>query len=203
MTAAMNNSRTLSLDHIASKYFFVMLFTFLFLSVDAQKATKFNSQNFVGILEGNGGTRFQLQTINGLSWKTWFAGIGTGLDYHYFRSVPLFLSLNKSFCACERSWFISLDGGYNWVWDRSTGNNINGNRNGSFTPAPYWATGIGYKIGLKNKKDAVLLNIGFSAKHVRSEVPSYSWCTWQPCPESFDEFRYKLNRLSLRAGWQF
>lgn len=183
------------------KILFFTMFCFLVLQVQAQN--KFRSQNYIGILDGGNGTSFQVQSINGLERKTWFAGIGTGLDYYYFRSVPLFLSINKYLCNCDRSLFFSIDGGYHWVWDNNTGNVINGYRNGDFSAGTYWAAGFGYKIGLKNKKDAILLNAGFSAKHIKEEVKSSNFCIWPPCPESSEKFTYRLNRFSLRAGWRF
>src|SRR5687768_13281730 len=88
----------------------------------SQTKLKFRSHNYIGIIEGQKGTSFQLQSINGIEKRTWFAGIGTGLDYYYFRSIPLFLSLNKSLCECERSFFLSLDGGINWFWDKNSEN---------------------------------------------------------------------------------
>ena len=183
-----------------------ILFFILLVSahvVNAQKKAEFHSQNYAGVLEGEHGSKFQLQSINGMQWRTWFAGIGTGIDYYYFRSVPLFLSFNKFLCSCNRSFFFSLDGGVNWVWDNNTENNINWSRNGDFAASPYWGTGIGYKIGLKNKKDAVLLNIGYSQKRAREFVNSVPFCRFPPCPELTDVYRYRLNRLSLRVGWQF
>jgi hypothetical protein len=173
------------------------------LSAQAQKGATFRSQNYVGMLEGEQSSKFQLQTINGIYKNKWFAGVGTGLDYYYFRSVPLFLSVNRYLCDCDRTWFLSLDGGVNWVWDKSTANWVNNYRYGRFEPGLYWASGIGYKMGLRNKKDAVLLNVGFSAKHVREEVKSVMWCLVPPCPETTDKYQYKLNRVSLRVGWEF
>jgi hypothetical protein len=179
------------------------LIIFLVSDGVAQSKTKFHSQNYIGVLEGSRASNFQVLSINGFQKSTWFGGIGTGLDYYYFRSVPLFLSVSKYLCACERSFFFSADGGYNFVWDKSTGNFFNGERNGDFDPALYWSAGFGYKVGLKNKKDAVLMSLGFSAKHVKEEIRSIYMCFMPPCLETTEKYNYKLNRLSLRIGWQF
>ena len=60
-----------------------------------KKEWKFGSQNYAGITEGESGTGLQLQTINGFRYKTWFTGVGTGIDYYFQRSIPLFLSVSK------------------------------------------------------------------------------------------------------------
>ena len=52
-----------------------------------------------GLLDGAAGPSWQLQTINGIYYKTWFAGIGVGLDYYTMRTIPLFLDLRKEYFA--------------------------------------------------------------------------------------------------------
>lgn len=169
----------------------------------AQSPYKFHSQNFAGILEGEAGTYFQLQSINGFQRGTWFGGLGTGLDYYYFRTIPLFLSVNKFFCPCERSFYVSLDGGINWIWDKTTAGPVNNYQEGNFSPSLYLAGGLGYRIGLKNKRDALLLNLGYSAKHMNEKIEKPNPCLFPPCPVYSERFKYSLNRLSLRVGWQF
>lgn len=179
------------------------IFLGLVFSAQAQPKAEFHSQNYVGLLEGEAGPFMQLQSINGFQLRNWFAGVGTGLDYYMFRSVPLFLSFNKSLCSCERSLFFSFDGGYNFVWDSNTGNFINSGREGTFRPAVYWAAGVGYRLMINKNRDAILMNLGYSAKHIREEVKGTMWCVQWPCPETAEQFRYRLNRISLRVGWQF
>src|SRR5579862_3368717 len=58
---------------------------------------QFNSINSVGLLEGETGSAFQLQTINGAQYKSWFAGMGLGLDFYRIRSIPLFADIRKEF----------------------------------------------------------------------------------------------------------
>ena len=59
----------------------------------AQHSWKFRSDNYAGIATGEMGSYGLFQTINGLYKGPWFLGLGTGLDYYRFRSVPLFLSV--------------------------------------------------------------------------------------------------------------
>src|SRR5262245_27408802 len=76
----------------------------------------FNSLAQLGILEGEAGTAFQLQTINGIQFKTWSAGIGVGLDYYKYRSIPLFLDLRKYILNKPRTPFLYADGGIHFAW---------------------------------------------------------------------------------------
>jgi len=89
----------------------------IYSSLCSQEKWKFSSQNYAGITEGESGTSFQLQTINGLYHHTWFGGIGAGLDYYYIRSIPLFASLNKFVAAGKGSFYINYDLGINFPWE--------------------------------------------------------------------------------------
>ncbi|MBO9573271.1 MAG: hypothetical protein J7497_13850 [Chitinophagaceae bacterium] len=170
-------------------------------NLPAQEKLKFHSQNYVGLLSGSYGNSLQLQTINGLQWKTLFAGLGTGLDYYYFRSVPLFLSVNKFICPCQRSFFFNVDGGVNWVWETASMKN-NFWTTSDYSPSLYWGAGFGYKIGLKNNRDAFMMGLGYSSKHVKENIRSAFPCQVPPCPDA-ERYDYRLNRLSLKVGWQF
>jgi hypothetical protein len=182
--------------------FFLTLFATA-SSGGAQNKVQYSSMNYVGIMEGDNGTAFQLQTIQGIKYRQWFTGLGTGLDYYYLRSVPLFLSLNRNLFNKERTPYVSLDGGINFAWvnrERSRWNDFVSN---DFSPALYWGAGLGYRVGLRNKKDALLLNIGYTFKHLKEEQEKAVFCINPPCPPMVEQYNYKLNRLSVKLGWQF
>lgn len=166
----------------------------------AQKAA-FGSQNTIGLLEGSKGSAFQFQTIMGVRYTTWFAGIGSGFDYYHLRSIPLFFSLQKDFFPKLRTPFIHLNGGTNFFWDK----NESGNNNWidkDYKPKLYYAAGIGYKFGLKNK-DAFLLDIGYSFKHLREVRTTQTFCLNPPCLPTVERFDYELRRLLIRFGYMF
>jgi hypothetical protein len=172
-------------------------------SADAQCNCKFSSQQYVGLLEGEKGSAFQLQTVNGLKYKTWFTGIGVGLDYYTFRSVPVFLSVNKEFLIGRNSIYVLLDAGYNIPWykrEEGRGNNF---ISSDFSGGLYWSGGVGYKISVNKNRDAVLLNLGYSFKRMQESQEMPVFCINPPCKSSFEKYDYKLNRLSLKLGYQF
>lgn len=169
----------------------------------AQEKYTFSSQNNIGLLEGSSGSAFQLQTINGIRSGQWFAGIGTGLDYYHLRSIPVFLSVNRYLTPKNRSPFLSLDGGLNYAWakrERSRENDIISSR---FYPSLYWSGGLGYKTGLKNKQDALLVSLGYSYKEINEKQEKTVFCINPPCPPQVETYHFGLKRVSIRIGWQF
>ena len=53
---------------------------FAFEKIHAQEKLKFTSTNYAGLLISGTKNSFQLQTINGLRYKEFSAGIGVGMD---------------------------------------------------------------------------------------------------------------------------
>ncbi len=169
----------------------------------AKPRIQFSSQNYVGILEGETGTEFQLQTINGLRYKTWFAGLGAGLDYYYLRSIPLFASVNKFFPLAKNSLFFNADAGVNFHWKRRDLYEIQYQNEGKYFPSLYWAGGVGYKFASKKRSDGFLLNLGYSYKHQIQEIKIAQPCLFPPCQTYDERYDYKLKRLSIKIGWMF
>lgn len=172
------------------------------LSIKAQEVKSFSSQNLVGLLEGSNGSAFQLQTINGIKFNKWFTGIGTGLDYYFIRSVPVFLSVNHNFLSANKTPFISADAGINFAWMKRDINEWGGPISSNFSPSAYWSGNFGYRLGLKNN-DAVVMLLGYSFKELKEKQEREVFCINPPCPSAAENFVYKLKRVSLRVGYQF
>src|SRR6185295_14917399 len=100
---------------------------------------KFHSQNYLGALTGDLDAAVSFNTINGLQRGPWFGGIGTGVDNYYIRTIPLYLSFSRFLSTELKSIYFSLDGGTNFVWDKSTANSYNYFSNdGNFSPSLYY-----------------------------------------------------------------
>jgi hypothetical protein len=170
----------------------------------AQKKFTFRSQNYVGYLGGENEGALQLNTINGFQRKLWFAGVGTGLDYYYQRTIPLFASFSRYFTSRPNSFYVSADGGANFLWDKSTANLFNGqSNNGRFRPSLYYGAYAGYKFGVIKNKGSLMFNVGYSGKQIRESVTVPMPCINPPCPESEQHLKYDLKRISVRMGWMF
>ena len=171
-------------------------------SLSAQKSYRFESQFHAGMLEGQRGTALQLLSINGISKGQWFTGVGTGFDWYHLRSIPLFLSVNKRFYKGDRGFLAALDGGLNFPWGRERDLIQNGLIEDKFKPALYWTGGLGYRISMKNKKDAFMILVGYSFKHIKEEQVKPTICGFVSCNIS-EYYNYKLSRMSFRLSWVF
>ena len=184
---------------------FFAFFVCLSGMVSAQQKTitghwQFHSINNVGLLEGQTGSAFQLQSINGMQYKSWYAGIGLGLDFYRYRTIPLFLDIRKEFGSGSNKFFAYADGGVNFVWltdNEKTAYVTDDHFNTGF----YTDLGLGYKIGV-GRTNHLLLSIGYSLKKLKETYQTYSYL---PPDNALQKqyVDYSLNRLSLKIGWEF
>ena len=86
--------------------FLISVFLLVQLICVAQKTKpKFASINQFGIAWGASDDALQLQTVNGAVYKTFFTGLGIGLDYYWERTVPVFIDLRKDVLIKNESGF--------------------------------------------------------------------------------------------------
>jgi hypothetical protein len=189
------------------KLFLIAAFVILSVISRAQHRIIFSSRDYLGLLEGQHGSAFQLQTINGAKYKTWFAGLGTGLDWYYLRTIPLFFTLNKDFLKQgNRNFFMAIDGGVNFLWQDDRSSAESGFSKIISYPGFYYEAGLGYRIGIGKKNDALLMQFGYNYKHIREKVRSaYPIVYLYPYEtiSSSDHIDYHLRKLSLKIGWNF
>jgi hypothetical protein len=170
----------------------------------AQQKLKFHSQNYISALGGEFDAAIQFSTINGLQHGLYFGGVGTGIDYYYLRSVPLYLSFSRYLNDKRNTPYLTLDGGTNFLWDKSTASGYNFYRDdGDFTPSLYYAAHAGYKMGVTKKSGSVLMSLGFSAKKLKERINTGGPCWFPPCPTSEQTINYNFNRFIFRLGWLF
>ncbi len=183
------------------KYFFItaIVFACIFSAV-AQNKPVFRSQLDVGISAGDKETGLNLSAVNGFRMAGWYAGLGVGLDQYRYRTVPLFLSVQKNFSKKPSSVYYFLDGGTNFFWDHIDNNSW---LERSFDPGWYTATGLGYRLGWKGRREALLLNAGYAFKRIRENRSQTVPCLVPPCPQSNDRYQYDLNTWIFRMGLEF
>jgi hypothetical protein len=190
----------------------LLLLTILTGSSSAQQTNiaetwQFHSINNVGILEGQIGSAFQLQTINGVQYKSWFCGAGLGLDYYKFRTIPLFFDLRKEFGKSVNKLFLYSDLGvhFSWVTDKEKTNYVVDDKfgNGIFAEA-----GLGYKAVI-GKNHGLLISAGYSYKKLREAYNSLQYypglymINSEQNINNQSQINYALSRLSIKMGWQF
>jgi hypothetical protein len=161
---------------------------------------QFHSIYNIGLLEGQTGSAFQIQSVNGMQYKSWFAGIGVGLDYYRYRTIPLFLDVRKEFGSSINKFFAYADGGVNFCWltDQEKMTYL---ADDHFDTGFYTDLGLGYKISIA-RNDHLLLSIGYSLKKLKETYLSYNYFPPDTVPEKA-ETNYSLNRLTMKIGWEF
>lgn len=160
----------------------------------------FSSINQVGIMHGESDNALSLQTINGFRYKSWFVGLGIGLDTYRDNTVPLFLDLRKNLLAGASTPFLYADGGIQFMAGKKA-------QKGDFyrkeyNTGAYYDVGIGYYIGLKNR-NAILMSAGYSVKQLESDNYTDIVCITYPCPGYIGLYKYRMNRLSVKIGYKF
>jgi len=167
------------------------------------KNTRFQSYNTISLLTGQQTVSGGIQSVNGIEWNNFFAGIGLGLDFYRVGTTPLFLDIRKLFGKDKRQFFVYGDLGYQFPWP---GNGIyyDGFNDGpNLSGGLYTDIGLGYLVGI-GKNDALILSAGYTYKTLTETMITYPLCLpGVPCEPGKVENTYKFNRLSFKIGWRF
>ena len=183
---------------------FITSLIFFFTGVQSQEVKdnnskiKFQSDLQLGMLVGQSGHNFQIQSVNGIRINTFSIGLGAGIDFYGVRSIPLFLDFKKDLFDKRETPFFYFSGGRHFPWNEAYEEEWN-----KYEPKAgwYYDAGIGYTIPLK--KQSILFSAGYSFKSFDETVIYNTWCLWGDCPERFESNSYQLRRISLRAGIRF
>ena len=164
---------------------------------------RFHSIWQAGIVSGESSVAASAQAVNGIGYKSWFWGLGVGIDCYKYRSVPIFADVRKEFKTGRNYIFIYGDLGYHipwvndsdkteWVWEGSSTNEFKG--------GVYWDGGLGYSINFRHHH-AILLSGGYSYKQMqRINTSSYLYSPGDPFVQTRN---YYFNRLIFKVGWKF
>src|SRR5688572_12217556 len=155
----------------------------------------FSSINQAGPLLGERGASFQVQTINGVRYKTWFAGLGAGIDYYAYKGYPVFIDVRKDIFNKRFTPFLYADGGIHFA---DVNNKKEDEFETIFNNGFYYDIGGGYKTGF-SKKGGILISGGFSYKYVTRRLTSKA-CGVAGCSYSSNIYTNYLNRFSLKLG---
>jgi hypothetical protein len=152
----------------------------------------------VGALMGEKGAYWQVQTIQSIRYKTWYAGIGAGVDWYGIRGVPVFLDLRKDVFKTPNSPYFYVDGGVHLA-------HMNNEKdqwfNYSYSNGFYSDVGFGFRIGI-SQRNKLLLSGGYSYK---DGIKYQKWKCVDGVSCGVNTFRYtsSLHRMTLKMGWQF
>lgn len=182
------------------KKFLLIIIMFLFCTcVFSQEKPRFKSMNSAGVAVGESHPQLLVQSVNGVKYNDWFAGLGVGLDEYEIKSLPLFLDIRMDF-GDEKKGFIYGDFGYNFFLEdkqeKFTG------RNTSWKGGVYSDVGVGFRT-IFIKKVNMIFSLGHSYKNIKKTEVS-KICGFIPqCYEDISREKYHFGRLNLKVGWEF
>lgn len=189
------------------KIYLLMMLSYCLSSVMAQnskmKIYQFHSINSLALLNGDNGVAAAMQTVNGFIKGSWFAGVGLGLDYYQYRTVPFFADVRYEFGKKRNKFFIYTDAGINLSWVQNyfytEPVRWNGNRRNNYNNGLYTDAGIGLNATFKNG-NAFILSLGYSRKTLEEKINYEDWRTGEP---QTDVNTYRFNRVIVKAGFLF
>jgi len=191
------------------KFIIVLAFILIQMSCLGQDSTakkthknSFGLSVYGGLLEGQSGTSFNIQTVGGVRRLNWYYGLGAGLDHYFLRSMPVFASVNRYLISGKNRFFVQGEAGANFVLTTREINRGNNVINDKFLPGLYWSGGIGFSTPV-GKRNAVMFNVGYSFKQITEDREKAVQCLVPPCPPSNEHYKYDLRRIGVKIGWFF
>lgn len=161
----------------------------------------FTSINSIGVLTGSSSDNFTVQTINGVAYKNWNVGIGTGIDWYGVRTIPLVLDVRRYFTQHKSKPFVYANGGLSFPWAKDRPVEWNTTKT-AYRKSPCAELGLGYTLATKNAF-SMFISAGYSYKHVRYN--QYYFLS-DPVAEMFElknTYDFNYRRIALRLGISF
>lgn len=164
-----------------------------------QHTIKFHSINSAGLIAGANENNLLIQSVNGIAYGTWYFGIGLGLDYYKYNTMPLFADIRRTFGKTHPG-FIYGDIGFNFPYHNKPGSELGFYNSYTFEKGLYTDIGLGYKTKLI-KKSSVIFTIGHSYKSLKSKMGIVPQCL--DCPPYFYDFKFGYGRVFFKTGVEF
>lgn len=168
-----------------------ILFNLSFIqSTKAQKpGLRFSSTTSVGIVTGESESALIIETINGIKFSKWFAGVGAGLDYYQYNSLPIFVNGRRYFDKSNRA-FVYGNAGFSIPLKNVPKPELGFFTDYYFSGGIYAGGGVAYSLPLKNRT-SMTFSIGYSYKELEMHSNVKICGIIPPCRE--EQSRYDLN----------
>lgn len=182
---------------------FISLGFSLYCAAQNNKKYQFHSINSIALMTGSNGVAWAVQTVNGLEKGQWFAGLGLGLDYYQYGTVPFFADLRYYISKKKDKVFVYADAGINFpavqdhfyerpqIWNNNLTNSF---KNGFYSDA-----GIGIRTGL-GKGNSFVFSLGYNRKTMQEILVYDDWVSGKPTEQVN---KYLFNRIIIKAGLRF
>jgi len=192
------------LKKLLSPILFLMLGAMAHAQQDSAAVQKsrpaFHINAAAGLIVGANGRDVQVQLIPGVRYKSWFAGVGAGLDYYYWRGVPVFVSVQHLF---QKPMPVFLYTNVGWhlpcVQDKYK---VNYGYVSDFKKGLYYDAGIGWHTRI-NRTHALQLSVGYSGKKVTDVQKAQFIAPGADERLYTTRYVYDLRRISIKLGFLF
>lgn len=169
-------------------------------------AKKIQVTGAVSLMNGSSEVGAQLSAQAGIELsKGWNVGLGSAIDYYYFRSVPVYVEVKKHFGNGPRRLFAFAATGVNLAWPTDEDQmkisrwNIIGEQN--FRSGMYADIGIGYTLYNRHQR-GLFTGLGYSVKTISE---SHIEQVWNGLTTSQTERKtdFTFSRVLIRIGYKF
>ncbi len=180
----------------------IILASAFWQTVNAQKnGTRFSSATSIGVATGERGSALMMETVNGVKFSKWFAGVGVGLDYYQYKSLPLFINGRRYFDKNGKA-FVYGSAGYNLPLKNKPGPELGFYSDYYFSGGLLAEGGVAYSISL-SKKSSVVISLGYSHKELEMKSSVKICGIVPPCWEESYRYEFKYNRVVMKLGFEF
>ncbi len=165
-------------------------------------AQKYSGSFEAGVTNGNFETNAYLNTSHGLALNSWYFGLGSGVDYYRFRTVPVFAEVRKDFSNRNIRPFVQIVGGLNidWLTQEQKDHRFSWWQTtpSTFTRGVYFKGGTGVLFNA-HKQVRFATTISWSYKSITEKYNDRVWDPWPQPGNSLTEktLLYKLQRVDL------
>jgi hypothetical protein len=164
----------------------------------------YTSSYQLGIIAGKAYTTFNAEMIQGIRYKNFQTGVGISLDPYGFRTVPLFGHFSYVMHPLKNSVYMYGDAGISIPWNNGAlpekYNNSTHDDWHKLFPGFYAEGGVGYRILVSKKQNAVTINAGYSYKRFKYDENPYIWNGLETVLQT-DHYIFDYRRLTFRLGF--
>ena len=179
--------------------YFILMISLAFYSSAQNKKVHFQSTNEFAIVGGESPVNTAFQTVNGIKFSNWFFGIGIGIDYYRYKTLPLFAD-GRWFFGEDKKGFLYGDIGYDFPLKNTPEKEMDYYTNYHFEGGLYTEFGIGFKTKFI-KESSILFSLAHSYKQLQTRVGIVPACI--ACEAYWYNYKLNYGRIMLKTGVEF
>lgn len=180
-----------------------MLLSTMLYAQEQKQSWHFRSSNSIGMILGEQGSKFSMNSVNGFQKKNWLMGLGLGIDPYGYPTIPIYVDIRK--CFGKKGWkpFVYTNAGLSIPWINQDLPKAfpNGQPGFDLKRGTFFELGVGVKKKLVGTTD-FFIQIGYSQKTYSFTENQYLYMPtiWQMGAFKPVRYDYTYQRLAVRMG---